>query len=127
MYKTHVLRYSCPMKKFALLLLSILSFSQFASAGCMTGPLNLRYCGPGDCQKNILGQIECSKYPGGGAMIDLKQVVCGVGRCMRFQNVVWCADTAGAFLEVKYNALLASKGSFDMASNNNCQDGELTP
>ena len=68
-----------------LLLLSILlfSFQQNVFAACENDRFGVVYCGRGDCAQDKEGNISCSRFLFGNALLNKEgNVVCGKGKCL---------------------------------------------
>jgi len=71
------------MKRIFLLIVFLAASQQGVYAACEIDRFGVVYCGRGNCAKNEAGEVFCSKYQFGHAMIDkLGNVVCGKGECV---------------------------------------------
>jgi len=71
------------MNSVFLLVVLLFGFQQTALAACETDRFGEVYCGRGDCAKNRAGDVFCSKYLYGSALLDEHgNVVCGKGQCV---------------------------------------------
>jgi len=98
------------MNRIYLLLVLLAASPQVAMAECKTDNFGVVYCGRGNCEQDRVGNVFCSKYLFGDALLTEKgNVVCGKGRCLlsvKF-NDIYCSsvESGGAnrdrFGEVK--------------------------
>ena len=115
------------MKRTVLLLILLVCSQQFALAACETDRTGVVYCGRGDCAQDKAGNIFCSKYLFGDALVDKNgNVVCGKGQCVASTNFkdYYCSaiESGGAdrdrFGEVK------CYGGCEKASESMCENQE---
>jgi len=98
------------MNRIFLLLFLLVASQQIALAECEIDNFGVVYCGRGNCERDRVGNIFCSKYLFGDALLtENGNVVCGKGRCLlsaKF-NEIYCSslESGGAnrdrFGEVK--------------------------
>ncbi len=98
-----------------------------AEAGCLRGgAFNMNYCGPGNCVKDALGTVICSKFVGGGAHRDPHTgiVVCGRGLCALNSIETWqCAKEEGGNAVREAFGITKCEGGCEAAVNSRCVPG----
>jgi len=71
------------MYRIFLFLVLLISFQYDVLAACDTDRFGVVYCGRGNCAQDKAGNIFCSKYLFGDALLDkYGSVVCGKGECL---------------------------------------------
>ena len=71
------------MNKIFLFLIVLVCSQQSAMAACETDRAGVVYCGRGHCAQDKAGNIHCSKYLFGDAVLDDHgNVLCGKGQCV---------------------------------------------
>jgi len=98
------------MNRICLLLIVLAVSPRIALADCKVDNFGVVYCGRGNCEQGRTGNIYCSRYLFGDALLtENGNVVCGKGRCLlsvKF-NEIYCSsiESGGAnrdrFGEVK--------------------------
>lgn len=71
------------MIKSILIFLIFLGIQQSVFAACEINRLGDVYCGRGNCALDKLGNVSCSRYLFGDAVLNKQgSIVCGKGRCV---------------------------------------------
>lgn len=87
------------MNSVSLFFILLVCSQQIALAACETDRMGVVYCGRGDCAQDKAGNVFCSKYLFGEALVDQHgKVVCGKGECVastKFKDYYCSAKESG--------------------------------
>lgn len=112
------------MIKSILTLLILLGIQQDVSAACLTDRLGDVYCGRGNCALDKNGNVSCSRYLFGDAVLNKQgETVCGKGKCVlsaKFDSFYCSAiETGGAAVD-RFSAVKCY-GGCELASSSMCE------
>jgi len=112
------------MSKILVLLILIVSSNQPVFAACETDRFGVVYCGRGDCAKDRLGNVFCSKYFYGDALKDKNgDVVCGKSQCLsgpKFDDF-YCSTVEGGGTKLDRMGVVKCYGGCEKASSSMCE------
>lgn len=113
------------MNRVFLLLVFLLGSQQVALAACDTDRFGVVYCGRGNCAQDKAGDIYCSKYLFGDALLDKSgSVVCGKGQCLlsrRFDDV-YCSSVESGGADRDLSGEIKCYGGCEKASASMCEN-----
>ena len=110
------------------LLLIGLFISLGVQAECVMDQIGQIYCGYGACANNSYGNVYCSKYRDGDAVLNVNgEVVCGKGSCEedRLKNV-YCSSAEGGAAMIDRNGNVRCYRGCERASPSMCER-EIAP
>ena len=112
------------MTKFILTFLIFLGIQHDAFAACLTDRLGDVYCGRGSCVLDKNGNVSCSRYLYGNAVLNNQgNTVCGKGKCVlstKFDNFYCSAIEAGGASVDRFGAVKCY-GGCELASAAMCE------
>lgn len=112
------------MIKSILTFLILLGMHQGVFAACQTDRLGDVYCGRGNCVLDKNGNVACSRYLFGDAVLNKQgDTVCGKGKCVlstKFDNFYCSAIEAGGAAVDRFGAVKCY-GGCELASVSMCE------
>lgn len=113
------------MTRSILLFLILLCIQRTGFAACLTDRLGDVYCGRGSCALDINGNVSCSRYLFGDAVLNKKgSTVCGKGKCVlsaKFDDFYCSATEAGGAAVDRFGAVKCY-GGCELASAAMCEN-----
>ena len=112
------------MKRILLFLSLLLSTVATVYADCETDRFGVVFCGRGHCAQDKKGDVYCSKYLHGDALLDKHgNVVCGKGQCLpsiKFDDF-YCSAIESGGAKLDRTATVKCYGGCDKASASMCE------
>lgn len=112
------------MSRRYLLFILLAGLQQVAFAECEINRFGEVYCGRGECRQDKAGDVFCSKYQFGDAILDeLGNVVCGKGQCLsdiKF-NDIYCSTVEGGGANRDRSGAIKCYGGCEKASALMCE------
>jgi len=113
------------MNKVYLLFILLVASHQAVFSACETDRFGEVYCGLGDCAQDKEGNVFCSKFLHGDAVIDrYGNVVCGKGQCSSSVdfNDYYCSAIEGGGTNVNRLGTVKCYGGCEKASPLMCEN-----
>jgi len=112
------------MNKIIVLFIVFVTSQQSVFAACETDRLGVVFCGRGDCAKDRLGNVSCSKYFYGDALMDKNgDIVCGKSQCLsgtKFDDF-YCSTVEGGGAKLDRLGNVKCYGGCEKASASMCE------
>jgi hypothetical protein len=101
--------------------------TQVVFAACENDRFGVVYCGRGDCAQDKEGNVFCSRYLDGDALLDTHgNVVCGKGECLlsvKF-NEISCSAVEGGGASLDRSGAVKCYGGCETATALMCEKEE---
>lgn len=102
-----------------------MALHQTVHAACETDRFGVVYCGRGDCAKDREGNVYCSMYFYGDALMDKNgDVVCGKSQCLpsvKFDDF-YCSTIEGGGTKLDRMGFVKCYGGCEKASSSMCEN-----
>jgi hypothetical protein len=113
------------MNRICLLFILLAASQQSVFAACQTDRFGVVYCGRGDCAQDKKGNVFCSKYLHGDALLDKHgDVVCGKGQCLpstKFDDF-YCSAIESGGAKLDRMGVVKCYGGCEKASSSMCEN-----